>query len=127
MGLKLTFTINKGGVAKALDAPPVFVDIIDHDLSGDNDFEALLGQLDKGVFFKSGVAGTFVCVTYAQYRDNGGATATSVSERAAAIALAISEGDTVTLQLAAYQWIDTPVVHIDATGAASNDLNIGLY
>ena len=125
--MKLEFSISKGKIPKTFIAPLVFSDIIDHSLSGDNDFEALLGQLDKGVFFKSTTAGAFTCVTWAQYWDNGGSTATSAAERAAAIDAAITATDVVSLKLAAYQWCDTPVVFIDATGAAANALNIGLY
>ena len=126
MALKLFGTLFAGKKAgKEVNAPIIFGDIINHDLS--SDFTATAGQLDKGVFFKGDAEGAYTCVTFAQYMDNGGDVATDASERAAAIAAAIAASDTVDLYLAGYQWSDTAVVFIDATGAPSTNINIGLY
>jgi len=124
--MKLFGTISKGKKSQSFEVPLVFNDILFHDLTT-VDFTATGSQLEKGVFFKGDTAGYYTCVTFAQYLDNGGDVAESAAQKAAAIAAAISAGDTVKIYLQAYEWSGTTVVFIDATGAASDNVNLGIF
>ena len=128
MGLitKLMFTIAKGKAERTFPAPLVFNDILYYDITS-VDWTATGGYLDTGIFFKGDTAGYYTCVTYAQYLLNGGDIAADASAKAAAIAKAISDGDTAKIYLAAYQWTDVNIVFIDATSAASTNLNLGIF
>ena len=120
MGLlnKLGFTIAKGKDSHTFAAPIVFSEITYFDLSAD--YVVSGGLYDKGVFFKCDTAGLFTCVTFAQYLDNGGKPELSQAEKLAVVDAAVAAGDEANLYLAAYQWVDTPIVRISKTDAAGN-------
>ena len=92
--------------------PLVFSDIQFYDLSVSHDYEVQGAQLDKGIFFKGDTAGCYTVVTLASYVAND---------------YVLLAADTTKVYLAAYQWIDHPVVAIAELNAASTNLNFGFY
>ena len=86
-----------------------------------------------GFYLRSATQGTFTCVTLNQYMENGGdayraqSGGPSTAEKLVVVAAAVSAGDTVTLQLEAGQWSDSPLAFVDATNAADTAINVGLY
>lgn len=120
---KLEFVVD----GQNLNAPLAFSDIEYASLSG-NDYAVSGSRLRKGVFFKSNTSGSFMVITLAEYRRRGGEdyddNAPPTTGQRNTILRACTKQ---TVYLAAYQWVDVPVVFIDKSSAASNNLNIGLY
>ena len=112
------------------EVPTVFEDVLGVTLvDPGTDYVCPLARINKGFFMKSDTAGTFQVITLRQYLDAGGnqyRDPTAV-ERDAVITDVFNAVNYVELQLAAYQWSDVALVWVDATNAASLDINIGLY
>ena len=129
---QLEFNVN----GENLTAPLAFEDIRLIDLSEDYAASDSAGseiKLKKGFFFKSETAGKFRAITLYQFRKALLAWPAPVaakipdSTRNDILQSIVAAGDYVDVYLAAYQWVDCPVVFLEQGGSASNIVNIGIY
>ena len=129
---QLEFNVN----GENLTAPLAFEDIRLIDLSVDyaaSDSANSEVRLRKGFFFKGGTAGRYRAITLYQWRKQLAKTNVTMSDpitdtqRNSVLQEIVAADNYVDIYLAAYQWVDTPVVFLERTGAASTIVNIGLY
>lgn len=114
----------------SVTVPVIFGDLLYHDLS--SDYTAPGSRYIKGVYFRGDVSGKYRCVTLAQFHAYGGdayrdGPAPNDTQRDAIITAAVNDSAYVDVYLAAYQWVDCPVMFIESTDAAGTNLNIGIY
>ena len=129
---QLEFNVN----GENLTAPLAFEDIRLIDLSADYAASDSAGsdvRLTKGFFFKSETAGLFNAITLYQWKRGLAAYTGTISDpitdvqRNSVLQFIRDNGDKVNLYIAAYQWVDTPVVFLESDNAASVIVNIGIY
>ena len=90
-------------------------------------------MLFRSFFFKGTTAGTYRAITLYQFNKQLKNTNTVYSakitdvQRNTILQEIVAAGNYVDLYLQGYQWVDSPVVFLERTGAASTSINIGLY
>jgi hypothetical protein len=121
-----------------LPAPLQFQDIKRISLS-QNDYAASsdgLPRLDRGFNIKGDSGGEYQVITLAQFRRAlfnksygvtlGNPPRVSESERNDLLQAISADEGKVTIQLAANQWCDTPLVFVEKTGAIDTTIDIGI-
>ena len=125
-----------GVFGEDFSAPVAFGDIRNVTLTADyaaSDAALSEVKLERGFFFKGATAGTYRAITLYQFNKQLKATNTvygvriSDVQRNTILQEIVAAGNYVDLYLQGYQLVESPVVFLERTGAASTSINIGLY